>query len=43
MGFFYYFPYLLFKSVLGIRRDLDVSLEVPITLRIFNFMFCFMG
>lgn len=37
---------LLFKSLLGVRRVLDVSPEVPVTLRIINFvlfyglMFC---
>jgi len=32
--------FLLFKSLLGLRRDLDVSPEVLITLRISNFVFC---
>lgn len=43
LGFFYYFPCVLFKRLLCVKRELDVRPEVPVTLRIFNYMFCFMG
>lgn len=37
--FFHCFPYLLFISLISERRDLAVSPEVPVTLRIFCVLF----